>query len=112
MLILPLTPFISYFRSLNLNVCKAALKKRAQALARSLFSQTRHVRGKVTASRKHRSRSRGCWPKSRGSFRSRLSKRYRRRRRPEPHLENFLESFASAVRYVRYTPGIQPAQIR
>src|SRR5258707_6299818 len=36
-----------------------------------------------------------------------ISQRYRRRRRPEPHLENFLESFASAVRYVRYTPGIQ-----
>src|SRR5260370_17633469 len=36
-----------------------------------------------------------------------LSQRYRRRRRPEPHLENFLESFASAVRYVRYTPGMQ-----
>jgi MFS family permease len=34
-------------------------------------------------------------------------KRYRRRRRPTPHLENFLESFASAVRYVRYTPGLQ-----
>jgi len=31
----------------------------------------------------------------------------RRRRRPEPHLENFLESFASAARYVRYTPGMQ-----
>ncbi|HYY30933.1 MAG TPA: MFS transporter [Chthoniobacterales bacterium] len=36
-----------------------------------------------------------------------ISQRYRRRRRPEPYLENFLESFASAVRYVRYTPGIQ-----
>jgi MFS family permease len=36
-----------------------------------------------------------------------ISKRYRRRRRPEPHLENFLESFASAARYVRYTPGMQ-----
>jgi len=35
------------------------------------------------------------------------SQRYRRRRRPEPHLENFLESFASAARYVRYTPGMQ-----
>jgi MFS family permease len=33
--------------------------------------------------------------------------RYHRRRRPEPHLENFLESFASAARYVRYTPGMQ-----
>ena len=32
---------------------------------------------------------------------------YRRRRRPQPHLENFLESFASAARYVRYTPGMQ-----
>src|ERR1700737_4365936 len=36
-----------------------------------------------------------------------ISQRYRRRRRPEPHLENFLESFASAARYVRYTPGMQ-----
>ena len=36
-----------------------------------------------------------------------ISQRYRRRRRPEPHLENFLQSFASAVRYVRYTPGMQ-----
>jgi MFS family permease len=36
-----------------------------------------------------------------------ISKRYHRRRRPEPHLENFLESFASAARYVRYTPGMQ-----
>src|SRR6201982_1555641 len=33
--------------------------------------------------------------------------RYHRRRRPEPHLENFLESCASAARYVRYTPGMQ-----
>jgi MFS family permease len=36
-----------------------------------------------------------------------ISQRYQRRRRPEPHLENFLESFASAARYVRYTPGMQ-----
>src|SRR6201981_2316219 len=36
-----------------------------------------------------------------------ISQRYRRRRRPQPHLENFLESFASAARYVRYTPGMQ-----
>jgi MFS family permease len=36
-----------------------------------------------------------------------ISHRYHRRRRPEPHLENFLESFASAVRYVRYAPGMQ-----
>src|SRR5215468_7496309 len=36
-----------------------------------------------------------------------ISQRYCRRRRPEPHLENFLESFASAVRYVRYAPGMQ-----
>ena len=36
-----------------------------------------------------------------------ISRRYRERRRPQPHLENFLESFASAVRYVRYTPGMQ-----
>ncbi len=36
-----------------------------------------------------------------------VSQRYRRRQRPEPHLENFLESFASAARYVRYAPGMQ-----
>jgi MFS family permease len=36
-----------------------------------------------------------------------ISQRYHRRRRPEPHLENFLESFASAARYVRYAPGMQ-----
>jgi Transmembrane secretion effector len=36
-----------------------------------------------------------------------ISQRYQRRRRPEPHLENFIESFASAARYVRYTPGMQ-----
>src|SRR5271166_6334705 len=35
-----------------------------------------------------------------------ISQRYHRRR-PEPHLENFLESFASAARYVRYAPGMQ-----
>jgi MFS family permease len=36
-----------------------------------------------------------------------IAQRYRRRRRPEPHMENFLESFATAARYVRYTPGMQ-----
>jgi MFS family permease len=36
-----------------------------------------------------------------------ISQRYHRRRRPEPHLEHFLESFASAARYVRYAPGMQ-----
>ena len=36
-----------------------------------------------------------------------ISQHYHRRRRPQPHLENFLESFASAARYVRYTPGMQ-----
>jgi MFS family permease len=36
-----------------------------------------------------------------------ISQHYRRRRRPEPHLEHFLESFASAARYVRYAPGMQ-----
>jgi MFS family permease len=36
-----------------------------------------------------------------------ISQRYHRRRRPEPHLENFLESFATAARYVRYAPGMQ-----
>jgi MFS family permease len=32
---------------------------------------------------------------------------YHAQRRPNPHLENFLESFASALRYVQYTPGMQ-----
>ena len=32
---------------------------------------------------------------------------YHAQRRPNPHLENFLESFASALRYVQYTPGIR-----
>jgi len=32
---------------------------------------------------------------------------YQPQGRPEPQLENFLESFASALRYVRYTAGIQ-----
>ena len=36
-----------------------------------------------------------------------VSQRYHRRQRPEPHLENFLESFATAARYVRYAPGMQ-----
>ena len=36
-----------------------------------------------------------------------VSRVYRPQRRPDPHLENFLESFASAARYVRYTPGMQ-----
>src|SRR4029077_17082939 len=36
-----------------------------------------------------------------------VSHHYQRRRRPQPHLENFLESFATAARYVRYTPGMQ-----
>jgi MFS family permease len=36
-----------------------------------------------------------------------VSQRYQRRQRPQPHLENFLESFATAARYVRYTPGMQ-----
>src|SRR5258708_40200987 len=36
-----------------------------------------------------------------------VSQRYQRRRRPQPHLENFLESFATAARYLRYTPGMQ-----
>jgi MFS family permease len=41
-----------------------------------------------------------------------ISQRYHRRQRPEPHLENFLESFASAARYVRYTPGMQVILMR
>jgi MFS family permease len=36
-----------------------------------------------------------------------ISHRYQERRQPQPHLENFLESLASAARYVRYTPGMQ-----
>jgi MFS family permease len=32
---------------------------------------------------------------------------YHAQRRPNPHLENFLEPFASALRYVQYKPGIQ-----
>jgi MFS family permease len=36
-----------------------------------------------------------------------IARRYRDRRRPAAHLENFLESFATAARYVRYTPGLQ-----
>jgi MFS family permease len=36
-----------------------------------------------------------------------ISQRYREQRQPQPHLENFLESLASAARYVRYTPGMQ-----
>jgi MFS family permease len=41
-----------------------------------------------------------------------IARRYRDRRRPEPHLENFLESFATALRYVRYAPGMQIILIR
>jgi MFS family permease len=36
-----------------------------------------------------------------------ISRRYRERRQPAPHLENFLQSLAGAARYVRYTPGMQ-----
>jgi MFS family permease len=36
-----------------------------------------------------------------------VSRVYHPQRRPNPHLENFLESFASALRYLRYTPGMQ-----
>src|SRR3984957_14602499 len=36
-----------------------------------------------------------------------ISSRYREQRQPQPHLENLLESLASAARYVRYTPGMQ-----
>jgi MFS family permease len=41
-----------------------------------------------------------------------ISRRYRDRRRPRPHLENFLESFATAARYVRYAPGMQVILVR
>jgi len=36
-----------------------------------------------------------------------VSRVYRPQQRPDPHLENLLESFASALRYVRYTQGMQ-----
>ena len=36
-----------------------------------------------------------------------ISRRYQERRQPQPHLENYLESLASAARYIRYTPGMQ-----
>src|ERR1700676_4309351 len=36
-----------------------------------------------------------------------IGRSYRQRRRRQAHLENFLESFASAVRYIRYTQGMQ-----
>ena len=36
-----------------------------------------------------------------------IARCYGDRRQPKPHLENFLESFASAARYVRYAPGMQ-----
>ena len=36
-----------------------------------------------------------------------ISSRYREKRQPQPHLENLLESLATAARYVRYTPGMQ-----
>ncbi len=36
-----------------------------------------------------------------------ISRHFREQRQPQPHLENLLESLASAARYVRYTPGMQ-----
>jgi MFS family permease len=36
-----------------------------------------------------------------------VSRVYRPQPRVDPHLENYLESFASALRYVRYAPGMQ-----
>jgi predicted MFS family arabinose efflux permease len=36
-----------------------------------------------------------------------ISRHYREQRQPQVHLENLLESLASAARYVRYTPGMQ-----
>ncbi len=36
-----------------------------------------------------------------------IARRYRDRRRPAVHLENFLESFATVARYIRYTQGMQ-----
>jgi MFS family permease len=36
-----------------------------------------------------------------------IARRYRDRRRQAPQLENFLGSFATVARYLRYTPGMQ-----
>ena len=36
-----------------------------------------------------------------------ISRRYHEQPQPQAHLENFLESLATAARYVRYTPGMQ-----
>jgi MFS family permease len=36
-----------------------------------------------------------------------ISRGYREQRQPQAHLENFLQSLATAARYVRYTPGMQ-----
>jgi MFS family permease len=36
-----------------------------------------------------------------------VSRVYHPKKRSDPHLEHFLDSFASALRYVRYTPGMQ-----
>jgi MFS family permease len=36
-----------------------------------------------------------------------VSRVYYPQQRPDPNLENFFESFATALRYVRYTPGMQ-----
>jgi MFS family permease len=41
-----------------------------------------------------------------------VSRVYYSQQRPDPHLENFFESFASALRYVRYTPGMQVILMR
>ncbi len=41
-----------------------------------------------------------------------VSRVYYPQQRPDPHLENFFESFASALRYVRYTPGMQVILMR
>src|SRR5262245_35179560 len=41
-----------------------------------------------------------------------VSRVYHPQQRPDPHLENFFEAFASALRYVRYTPGMQVILMR
>jgi MFS family permease len=41
-----------------------------------------------------------------------ISRVYYPQQRPDPNLENFFESFASALRYVRYTPGMQVILVR
>jgi MFS family permease len=41
-----------------------------------------------------------------------VSQVYYPQKRPDPNLENFFESFATGLRYVRYTPGMQVILVR